>query len=117
MMAGMVGVVLLPGGAWVWVTLMGLANGSLFALVMTLPLDVSGEPAEVGAVAGMMLGIGYCLAAVAPFALGAVRDATGSYVTTLWVVVGFIAVLFGASLLLSRERLHRGIAARAVAAP
>jgi CP family cyanate transporter-like MFS transporter len=109
MMAGMLGIVLLPGGAWAWVTTMGTANGALFALVMTLPLDVADEPAQVGAVAGMMLGVGYTLAALSPFVLGAVRDATGSYGSALWVVVGFIAVLFAASLFLTRDRLHRGV--------
>ena len=96
--------------------LMGFANGALFALVMTLPLDVSDDPQQVGAVAGMMLGVGYCLAALAPFTLGAVRDATGSFHTALWVVAGFIAVLFTASLFLSRERLHRGVASAAAGA-
>jgi CP family cyanate transporter-like MFS transporter len=109
MMVGMLGVNLVPDAGWLWVILMGFANGLLFALVMTLPLDVSDEPQQVGAVAGMMLGVGYCVAALAPFALGAVRDATGSYATTLWVVVGFIAALFTVSLLLTRERLHRGV--------
>ena len=53
------------------------------------------------------------MAALSPFVLGAVRDATGSYVATLWVVVGFISALFAVSLLLTRERLHRGVGAPA----
>ncbi len=109
MLGGLLGVVLLPGGAWLWVVMMGFANGALFTLVMTLPLDVSDEPADVGAVAGLMLGAGYCLSAIAPFALGAVRDATGSFTSTLWVVVAAGGTLFSASLFLTRERLHRGV--------
>ncbi len=115
MMVGMIGVQLVPDAVWLWVTMMGLANGTLFALVMTLPLDVSDDPQQVGAVAGMMLGVGYTVAALSPFVLGAVRDATGSYVATLWVVVGFISALFAVSLLLTRERLHRGVGAPAPA--
>jgi CP family cyanate transporter-like MFS transporter len=82
---------------------------------MTLPLDVSDDPRQVGAVAGMMLGVGYCLAALSPFVLGAVRDATGAYATALWVVVGFIGVLFTVSLFLTPERLHRGVGPAATA--
>jgi cyanate permease len=67
-------------------------------------------------VAGMMLGVGYCLAALAPLALGAVRDATGSYVTALWAVGGAIAILFLDSLLLTPERLRRGVPSALVAA-
>jgi CP family cyanate transporter-like MFS transporter len=107
MLGGVLGVVLLPGGGWLWAALMGFANGALFALVMTLPLDVADRPADVGAVAGLMLGAGYCIAAVAPFGLGAVRDATGSFTATLWVVAGAAAILLAVSALLSRERLHR----------
>lgn len=109
MLLGLFGVVVFPGAAWLWVVAMGFANGALFALVMTLPLDVSDDPQQVGATAGMMLGIGYCLSAVSPFGLGAVRDAAGSYAETLWVVVGFGAALLSASLFLTRERLHRGV--------
>jgi CP family cyanate transporter-like MFS transporter len=116
MALGMVGVILLAGGAWGWMVVIGLANGALFALLMTLPLDVSDEPSQVGAVAGMMLGIGYCVAALAPLALGAVRDATGSYVTALWAVTTAIALLFLVSLFLTRERLRRGVPAALVAA-
>ncbi len=105
----MLGIVLLPGGAWLWVTLFGAMNGVMFALVMTLPLDVADTPAGVGAVAGMMLGIGYCLAAISPFALGAVRDATGSFTTTLWVIVGTAALLLALCATLTRSRLHRGV--------
>jgi CP family cyanate transporter-like MFS transporter len=110
--AGLLGVVLAPGGAWLWVVLMGFANGALFALLMTLPLDVSDDPSQVGAVAGLMLGAGYCLSAVSPFMLGAVRDATGSFTETLWLVVGLGAALFTASLFLTRERLHSGVRSR-----
>ena len=47
------------GGALVWVVAAGLANGTLFTLAMTLPLDVADSPGAVGGIAGMMLGVGY----------------------------------------------------------
>lgn len=103
------GFVLLPSGAWAWASVAGVCTGAMFTLVMTLPVDVGRGPAEVGAVAGLMLGVGYTLGAVAPLGLGAARDATGSYTTTLWLIVGLGTVFFALSTAMSRERLHRGV--------
>jgi CP family cyanate transporter-like MFS transporter len=86
-------IVLLPGAAWAWAVIAGLASALSFSLLLVLPLDAADEPGEVGAYVGMMLGVGYVLTAIAPFALGAVRDATGSFTTTLWLIVGFAAAL------------------------
>jgi MFS transporter, CP family, cyanate transporter len=109
------GVVLYPEAGWVWAVLMGLAFGTQFPLVMTLPLDVARRPEEVGAVTGLMLGAGYTLAALSPFVLGAIRDATGSFTTSLWLVVGVAVAMLLVCLPLSRERLHRAAEAHAVA--
>jgi CP family cyanate transporter-like MFS transporter len=111
MVVSLLGVVLLPGGGWAWAALFGGVNGGLFALVMTLPLDVADDPAQVGAVAGLMLGAGYSIAALSPFVLGAVRDATGTFTGSLWLVVGTSAVFLALGSTLTRERLHRGVPA------
>ena len=52
----------------------------------------------------MMLGIGYTLAALAPFLLGAIRDATGSFDAVLWACAGFLAMLVLATTALPRAR-------------
>ena len=65
----------------------------MFALVLTLPLDLEHEAARVGALVGMMLGLGYTIGAASPFVLGAVRDLTGSFTTSLWLLAGFSALL------------------------
>jgi MFS transporter, CP family, cyanate transporter len=80
------------GTAWGWVAVIGLSLGSLFALAMTLSVAATGSPGEASALASMQLGVGYTMAAVAPFALGSLRDATGSFAAGLWVVAA-IAVL------------------------
>jgi CP family cyanate transporter-like MFS transporter len=103
------GFVLLPGGGFVWAAVVGLCTGVMFPLVMTLPVDIGRRPAEVGAVAGLMLGVGYTIGAIAPLGLGAARDATGSYTTTLWLIVGAGAVLFALCAAMSRERIGRGV--------
>src|SRR5258707_4301505 len=92
-LASLLGVVLLPGAGWLWAALLGLSIGPLFPLTMTLPLDAAEGPAEVAALAGMMLGIGYVLSSTGPLLLGAVRDLTGSFAAVLWVLVAVSALL------------------------
>ncbi|MEZ5101131.1 MAG: MFS transporter [Thermoleophilia bacterium] len=111
----LVGFAAIPGAAWGWAVLVGLSIGGLFPMLMTLPLDVADRPAEVGAVAGMMLGVGYTLSSLSPFVLGAIRDATGSYAAALWVLVGASGVLLAASTQLTRERLRRGVRRESIA--
>ena len=65
----------------------------MFSLVLTLPLDLEHDARRVGALVGMMLGLGYAIGAVSPLLLGAVRDATGSFTSSLWLIVGFSAAL------------------------
>ena len=111
---GCAGFALFPGGGWAWAVLVGLCTGAMFPLVMTLPVDVGHRPVEVGAVAGLMLGVGYTIGAIAPLVLGAARDVTGTYTTTLWLIAASAIVLFALCSAMSRERLDRGVAAPAV---
>jgi MFS transporter, CP family, cyanate transporter len=102
--------VLAPGMAFVWVAILGLALGAVFPLVLTLPLDVASDPAEVGAVAALMLFGGYILSAVGPVALGAARDITGNFSTSLFLLLGIAIVLVISCLTLSPTRLRRRVA-------
>jgi MFS transporter, CP family, cyanate transporter len=102
-----------PGGAWVWAATAGLCTGAMFPLVMTLPVDVGRRPADVAAIAGMMLGVGYTIGAVAPLVLGAARDATGTFTTTLWLIAGSGALLFALCAAMTAERIDRGVTAPA----
>jgi MFS transporter, CP family, cyanate transporter len=101
---GMSGVVLAPEAAYAWAVALGLANGAMFALVLTLPLDLEDEPRRVGALVGMMLGLGYTIGALSPFVLGAIRDATGSFTAPLWIVTGFSGLLVAAAAALPKAR-------------
>ena len=113
----MMAIALVPDLAFAWVAILGLALGSIFPLVLTLPLDVTDEPGQVGSVAALMLLGGYAVSALGPFALGAARDATGNFEASLWilVVVGF--ALVGCCLLISPTRLRRGIRRAATGSP
>lgn len=99
---GATGLVLAPGAAYAFGLLTGVAQGGMFALVMTIPLDLEQRPERVGALVGMMLGVGYTIGAASPFLLGGVRDVTGSFDAVLWVVVGFLVVLVAAAVALQR---------------
>ena len=90
---GAIGLVAFPGEAYLWAMVAGIAQGGAFALVMTLPLDFESTRERVGALVGLMLGVGYSIAAISPFVLGAVRDATGSFDAVLWVCAGFATLL------------------------
>ena len=56
-----------------------------------------------------MLGVGYMLGAVAPLLLGAARDLTGTFTTTLWLIAGSGAVLFSLCASMTPERIARGV--------
>lgn len=101
-----IGIAALPGGGFVWAALAGIGIGATFPLSMTLPLDVARNPADTGAVVGLMLGAGYTITAVGPIVLGAVRDATGSFSTSLWVLVAVAAGFVLSVLPLSPSRLR-----------
>ena len=96
-LVGVSGVVLVPAAAYAWVVTLGIASGGMFALVLILPLDLEHEPGRVGALVGMMLGLGYTIGAVSPFVLGAVRDVTGSFSASLWLLVAFSGLLLGSA--------------------
>jgi len=110
-MAGAVGLVTVPALGYAWCLLAGLGQGGMFALVMTTPLDLEDRPERVGGLVAMMLGLGYTLAATAPFVLGAVRDATGSFDGPLWVAVGCTVALLVLVWLLGRARRAAALAA------
>ena len=106
---GMLGIVLWPDGGFLWAIVLGVSAGAMFPLVMTLPLDVADDPAKVGAVAGMMLGVGYGLGAFSPLVLGAIRDASGSFSAAMWAIAGVTITVTFLCLALTRERLQTGL--------
>lgn len=107
------GLVAAPALGYVWALLAGVGQGALFSLTMTLPLDFEERPERVGALVAMMLGVGYTIAGVAPFVLGAIRDLSGSFDVVLWVTVALLASQVVVIALLPRSRFG---AARAAAA-
>lgn len=107
--AGFLGVSLAPDAAWLWAIFLGFGLGAVFPLCLTLPVDVADGPTHVGAIAALMLLGGYLISGVGPVLLGLVRDATGDFSASIWLLAGLGAVLVAACLTLSPGRLRRGI--------
>ncbi|MEJ2867173.1 MFS transporter [Actinomycetospora sp. OC33-EN08] len=88
---GYLGLLLAPdGSAPVWMVLIGLGQGVGISLGLTLITLRSPDAAHTSELSGMAQGVGYVVAAAGPFALGAVRDATGGWT---WPVVTLLVLL------------------------
>ncbi|HEX5827134.1 MAG TPA: MFS transporter [Candidatus Limnocylindrales bacterium] len=105
-LTGLVGIAALGGGALLWALLLGAGLGMMFTLLLTLPTDISEHARDVGGTAALMLLVGYLGASVAPTVLGAVRDATGDFATSIWVLVAVAAVMIPLSWSLTPHRLR-----------
>lgn len=110
--AALLGILLLRDLGWVWAITAGMSLGVLFVVVVTLPLDVSRGPHAAGAVAGVMFAVGYLGAATAPFILGFLRDATGSFDASLLALLAMTGALILVSLPLDARSIERGIHVR-----
>ena len=104
---GLIGLAVLPEPAALWAVLLGVGTGAIFPLVLTLPVDAGGAPADVAATAARMLLIGYVLSASGPFVLGLARDVTGNFATSLWLLVFMAVLLVGLAAVITPQRLHR----------
>jgi CP family cyanate transporter-like MFS transporter len=96
-----------PGSPLVFLAtaLMGLGIGAYFPLALTLPVDVARDANDAASISALMLLIGYTLASISPVALGVVRDATGSFESVAWIIVGIAALMLPLALSLSPKRL------------
>ncbi|MGZ4571691.1 MAG: MFS transporter [Blastococcus sp.] len=87
---GLGGLLLSPGsGTLIWVCAFGLAQGSGFALALTLIVLRSATPLVAARLGGVAQCLGYLLAAAGPSLLGGLRDLTGgwSWPVTLLLVL------------------------------
>jgi CP family cyanate transporter-like MFS transporter len=96
----------MPNLAWVWAVVLGGGLGLTFTVVLTLPTDVASDAREAGGASALMLLVGYLIASAAPFALGAVRDATGSFAVSLWLLLALAVSMLPISWVMSPSRLR-----------
>jgi CP family cyanate transporter-like MFS transporter len=85
---GLGGLLLVPGhGTLVWVAAFGLAQGSGFALALTLIVLRSPTPLTAARLGGVAQCLGYLLAAAGPLVLGWLYDLTGGWTLPLLLLV------------------------------
>lgn len=83
--AGFVALMARPEAAPVlWVAALGAGLGGCFALSMIVALDHLHDPADAGALAALMQGGGFLLAALPPWIVAILHDFTGSF-TVGWL--------------------------------
>ena len=115
-LAGLLGVAAFPGPGFLWAIALGAGLGMMLTLALTLPTDVGTDARDAGGVSAMMLMVGYLMASVAPFVLGAVRDETGSFTDGMWMLVAIGVVMVPLSWSLTPRRLRPAQRAEAAAA-
>jgi CP family cyanate transporter-like MFS transporter len=94
-----VGLLLAPSAAYAWVVAFAVGQGGAFAVALTLIGLRSSDTRPVAELSGMAQSIGYSIAALGPFALGALHDATGGWDVPLSALLAVVAVLVGAGLI------------------
>jgi len=105
--AGYAGLALSPQTAPTgWVILIGAGLGGCFALSMVVALDHLDHPAHAGALSALMQGGGFLIAALAPWVVAVLHDASGSFVAGWLMHLGCAAIVA----LLSLQFSPRGYA-------
>ncbi|MCZ2264787.1 MULTISPECIES: CynX/NimT family MFS transporter [unclassified Isoptericola] len=84
---GLVGLILAPDAAVLWVVLLGLGQGGGISLALTLMALRTENAARTSELSGMAQSAGYVLAACGPLGLGVAHDATGSWTAPLVLLV------------------------------
>lgn len=89
--AGWLGVLLAPTAApYVWVVLLGIGQNAAFPLALTMIVLRAGTVANTAGLSTLVQTVGYLLAAVAPLAIGAVHDASGSWTPAIIVLMALL---------------------------
>jgi CP family cyanate transporter-like MFS transporter len=91
-LVGLGGLLLAPDTATlVWVAAFGVAQGSGFALALTLIVLRSATPLVAARLGGVAQCVGYLVAAAGPVVLGALHDATGGWSWPLGLLLVLLA--------------------------
>jgi CP family cyanate transporter-like MFS transporter len=102
--AGYLGLIVWPSAAAVvWALLIGIGTG-MFPLVLTL-IGLRARTSDgTAALSGFTQSVGYLLAAVGPFMMGALYGATGGWTVPLVVLIGLLVPQAIAGVMVSKPR-------------
>ncbi len=76
---------------WLWIGGFAIANGVLFPLVLTLPLDAGPTSESTATGVAWAMGIGFMLGSLAPVLIGAMRDLSGGFEIPMSILAGVVA--------------------------
>jgi CP family cyanate transporter-like MFS transporter len=96
------GLIIAPvGGAVIWAVLVGLGT-TTFPLILTLIGLRSRTPAGTAALSGFTQSVGYLIAAIGPFVVGLLHDATDGWTVPLLLLIALSVPLLMSGLAVSR---------------
>jgi CP family cyanate transporter-like MFS transporter len=99
---GYLGLWLAPvGGAWLWAVAVGI-GACTFPFILTLIGLRARTPAGTAALSGFTQSVGYLIAAVGPFGVGVIHDASGGWTLPLWVLLALCVPQYVVGLAASR---------------
>lgn len=100
----LVGTMFVPQLALLWALMIGTAQGGLFTVALTLFGARARTPMAAARLSGMAQTFGYVVAASVPPVLGVVREATGSWTASLWILLGIAVITLVAGLVSAKPR-------------
>lgn len=101
------GLLLAPGAAVIWVSLFAISQGAAFSLALTFFVLRAPDSDRAAELSGMAQAVGYTLAAVGPFAFGALHDATDGWDLPLAALLAATVPLLAAGVAAGRPRTVR----------
>lgn len=104
LLAGLIGTLLMPAFAWFWINVAGFGSGAVFVLALSFLGLRSGHAATAARLSGMAQCLGYLLASIGPFLMGAFYDLTHSWVPMLLFCIVISTVNLGFGLAAGRDR-------------
>jgi CP family cyanate transporter-like MFS transporter len=109
---GLLGVLLAPGAALLWMLFLGIGQGGALGLGLILPVLRGRDPGQVAGMTAMAMGVGYLIAATGPALVGAVRDASADWTAPVIVLIVMTALEFPAGIYAVRAGRRRAGARR-----
>ncbi|PRX99527.1 CynX/NimT family MFS transporter [Allonocardiopsis opalescens] len=107
--AGVLGLLVAPvQGAYLWMVLLGLGQGTGISVALLLIVLRSPDTAHTTALSAMAQGVGYLLAAAGPVAIGLSHDLTGGWRAALVVLLVLLAAQLAAGLGAGRDLRVQG---------
>jgi len=89
--------------AWLADVLLGVGLGGLFPILLILPLDETTSGDDASRWTAMMQCGGYLISGVVPILAGAIKDATGNFVDSFWLLAALAVGLVICSLFLHKR--------------